>query len=100
MTLCDLEFPPQPRLFLHCYLSSSPLERKKNLAPGKSLLSSSFCQLTMSTSHRQEREEPGGRPECHNHRCPSTSQRSAHNKQGRSVSAPLQVPKANGGGLV
>lgn len=28
MALWDLEFPPQPQLFLHCYLSSSLLERR------------------------------------------------------------------------
>lgn len=55
MALCDLE----DQLFLHCYLSSSLLERKKNFTPGKSLPSSSFCRLTMSPSQRQEREEPG-----------------------------------------
>lgn len=83
MALCDLE----DQLFLHCYLSSSLLERKKNFTPGKSLPSSSFCRFTMSPSQRQEREEPGGRWERHNHIC--SPHCGAHNKQGRSVSASL-----------
>lgn len=44
MTLCAFGFPSQPLLFSLCYLFHSLLERKK-FAPGKSFVSSSFCQL-------------------------------------------------------